>query len=60
MLNFLQRGFRAVQRTQQARADLWLLNNMSNRELRDIGISRGEIREHINGKKSNRKTNQVS
>ena len=60
MLNFLQRGFRAVQRTQQARADLWLLNNMSNRELRDIGISRGEIREHINGKKSNRKTKQVS
>lgn len=57
MLNFLERSFKAIQRTQQSRADLWLLNNMSNRELRDIGISRGEIREHINGKKSNRKTN---
>ena len=60
MLNFLERSFKAIQKTQQSRADLWLLNNMSNRELRDIGISRGEIREHINGKKSNRKTNQVS
>jgi len=60
MLNFLQRSFRAVQRTQQARADLWLLNNMSDRDLHDIGISRGEIREHIYGEKSNRKTKQVS
>jgi len=60
MLDFLERSFRAIQRTQQARADLWLLNNMSDRELRDIGTSRGEIREHINGKKSIRKTNQVS
>ena len=60
MLNFLERSFKAIQKTQQARADLWLLNNMSNRELRDIGISRGEIREHIYGEKSNRKTKQVS
>jgi uncharacterized protein YjiS (DUF1127 family) len=50
----------SIQITQQVRADSWILNNMSERELRDIGTSRGEIREHINGKKSIRKTNQVS
>lgn len=50
----------SIQTTQQVRADLWLLNNMSDRDLHDIGISRGEIREHIYGEKSNRKAKQVS
>ena len=50
----------SIQITQQVRAKLWLLNNMSDRDLHDIGISRGEIREYIYGEKSNRKAKQVS
>ena len=50
----------SLQKAQQARADFWLLQNMSDKELRDIGIARGQIREYTYGEKSNRKTNQVS
>ena len=56
MPNFFQRGLRALQEAQQARADFWLLQNMSDKELRDVGISRGQIREFTYGEKSNRKT----
>ena len=34
----------SLQKAQQARADYWILTNMSDRELHDIGIARGEIR----------------
>ncbi len=50
MLNFFQRGFRALQEAQQARADYWLLHNMTDKELKDIGISRGNINQVISGK----------
>ena len=33
----------SLQKAQQARADYWILTNMSDRELHDIGIARGEI-----------------
>ena len=33
-----------LQKAQQARADYWILQNMSDKELHDIGIARGEIR----------------
>lgn len=33
----------SLQKAQQARADYWILTNMSDKELHDIGISRGEI-----------------
>jgi len=29
---------------QQKRADYWLLNNMSDKQLKDIGLTRGEIK----------------
>jgi len=32
-----------IQQTQQRRADYWLLRNMSDKSLRDVGITRGEI-----------------
>ncbi len=32
-----------IQQSQQRRADYWLLQNMSDKSLRDIGITRGEI-----------------
>lgn len=34
---------------QQRRADYWMLMNLSDRELRDLGIGRSEIRERIYG-----------
>jgi len=32
---------------QQKRADYWLLNNMSDKQLKDIGITRGEIKQRF-------------
>mgnify|MGYP003650521262 CR=1 FL=1 len=37
-------------KAQQMRADLWILNNMSNKDLKDIGITRGEIKERFHSK----------
>jgi len=34
----------SLQKSQQARADYWILTNMSDKELHDIGIARGDIR----------------
>ncbi len=38
---------KSIQKSQQARADYWILTNMSDRELHDIGIARGDIRNVI-------------
>ena len=43
----LKRFFKKLQDSQQRRADYWLLHNMTNKDLRDIGISRGEIKSKI-------------
>jgi len=32
---------------QQARADYWMLQNMTDNQLKDMGITRGEIRERF-------------
>ena len=34
---------------QQKRADYWLLNSMSDKQLKDIGITRGEIKQRFYG-----------
>jgi len=39
--------FKAIQDMQQKRADYYILTHMSDRELRDLGISRSEIRQRI-------------
>jgi len=39
-----------IQENQQRRADYWVLQNMSNKELHDMGISRGEIYNRVDGK----------
>mgnify|MGYP005676172473 CR=1 FL=1 len=36
-----------IQDSQQRRADYWILMNLSDKELHDMGISRGEIRQKI-------------
>ncbi len=45
-----KRLFKNIQRSRQASADTWLLNNMSDRDLRDIGITRGDIENKVKGK----------
>jgi len=34
---------------QQKRADYWILNNMSDAQLKDIGMTRGEIKQRFHG-----------
>ena len=46
----LKRLLKNLQDSQQRRADYWLLHNMSNKYLRDIGITRGEIKNKVYGK----------
>jgi uncharacterized protein YjiS (DUF1127 family) len=43
----LKRLLKRLQDSQQRRADYWLLHNMSDKDLRDIGITRGEIKSKI-------------
>jgi uncharacterized protein YjiS (DUF1127 family) len=44
-----KRFFKNLQTNQQRRADYWLLTHMSDKELKDIGITRGEIKTKIQG-----------
>ena len=37
----------SLAKAQQMRADYWLLNNMSDQQLKDIGITRGEIKQRF-------------
>jgi len=60
MLNFLKRVFKAIEEAQQKRADYMMLNMLSERELRDLGIGRSQIKEIIYGEESNRKAAEVS
>ena len=39
----------SLAKAQQMRADFWLLNNMSDKQLKDIGITRGEIKQRFYG-----------
>ena len=39
-----------IQESQQRRADYWVLQNMCDKELHDMGISRGEIYNRVYGK----------
>ena len=54
MLNLLKRAFKAIETAQQKRADYKLLQMLNDRELRDLGIGRSQIREIIYGEESNR------
>ena len=46
-LKWLINWFEAIAVAQQRHADYWLLRNMSDKELRDIGITRGEIAQKV-------------
>ena len=46
-MKWLINWFEAIAVAQQRRADYWLLRNMTDKELRDIGITRGEISQKV-------------
>lgn len=57
MLNWLKKVLVALQKSRQAEADrriaMMQLSRMSNRELNDLGIGRGQIRDVVyNGKEA--------
>lgn len=49
MIGLLQRIVRTMQKAQERRVVRMQLDRMSDKELHDIGISRGMIREIVNG-----------
>jgi uncharacterized protein YjiS (DUF1127 family) len=49
LYNWFSRILTAMQEAQMRRVAHWQLHNMTDRELRDIGISRGQIREVLQG-----------
>lgn len=38
-----------IQESQQRRANYWILHNMTDKDLKDVGISRGEIHDKVYG-----------
>jgi len=51
LYNWFSRILTAMQEAQMRRVAYWQLQNMSDKELHDIGISRGQIREVLQGEK---------
>jgi uncharacterized protein YjiS (DUF1127 family) len=49
IMNWLKNIFHKIAEAQEKRAQYWMLQNLSDKELRDIGIGRGQIREAIYG-----------
>jgi len=43
----LKRLLKNLQKRQQRRADYWILRNMTDKDLKDIGVTRGEINQKI-------------
>ena len=42
-MGIIKKILKSLQESQQRRADYWILQNMTDKELRDIGITRSEI-----------------
>ena len=40
----------SISKAQQLRADFWLINNLSDKDLKDMGITRGEIKQRFYSK----------
>ena len=53
MKNWLIKIWKAIEVSQQRRADYYMLTKFTDRELRDLGIGRSQIKEVIYGKESN-------
>lgn len=50
LLSIFMNLHHGIAKSQQRRADYFILNHMTDAELRDIGISRGEIKERFYSK----------
>ena len=50
MKKFFKRILKAIEESQQKRADYYMLTKYTDRELHDIGIGRSQVREIIYGK----------
>tara|TARA_R110000782_G_scaffold32425_2_gene79069 strand:- start:238 stop:465 length:228 start_codon:yes stop_codon:yes gene_type:complete len=50
LVNFFSSLGASIAKAQQLRADFWMINNMSDKALKDIGITRGEIKERFHNK----------
>jgi uncharacterized protein YjiS (DUF1127 family) len=44
-----KRIVKAIARTQERRAAYFVLQNMTEKQLRDIGVTRGELRQRVYG-----------
>ncbi len=44
-----KRFVKAIQKSQERKVALWQLHNMTDRDLRDIGVSRAEIYKKVYG-----------
>ena len=51
MKNWLKKIWKAIEESQQKRADYYMLTKFTDRELSDLGIGRSQIREVIYGNK---------
>lgn len=49
MIGFIRKAMSAVEQYQKRRVAYWQLNNLTDQELHDIGISRDMIREVVYG-----------
>lgn len=47
MKSFFRKLWKAIQESQQRRADYYLLQQLTDRELRDLGLGRSQIRSII-------------
>ena len=43
MFTMINSIFNSIRKSQQRRADYWILHNMTDKELEDVGINRGEL-----------------
>ena len=50
-MNYLKALFNAIVRIQERRTEYWQVNNLTDKELRDIGVTGGEIWEAAIGNK---------
>ena len=46
-LNVVKKISASLVKAQQSRADYWILTHMSDKQLKDIGTTRGEIRKAV-------------
>ena len=49
-MGILNKIFNALQEHQQRRADYWVLQNLSDKDLRDIGLTRSEIKHRVHNR----------